>query len=71
MKFTKNELIMISRHAAGRRDETLAELDRALSVSADALDKGFHVQRFGKAETDSGAGMQQVYFRCKVGDGGA
>lgn len=41
MKFTKNELIMISRHAAGSRDETLAELDRALSVSADALDRAF------------------------------
>ncbi len=50
MKFTKNELIMISRHAAGNRDETVERLRSALSVTGDALDRAFMYNAAEKLE---------------------
>lgn len=41
MKFTKNELIMVGRHASGGREETIEKLDRERAVSEDALDRAF------------------------------
>lgn len=41
MKFTKNELVMVGRHAAGNRDETLERISRAMSETGDALDRAF------------------------------
>ncbi len=50
MKFTKNELIMINRHAAGNRDETVERLRNALSVTGDALDRAFMYNAAEKLE---------------------
>lgn len=41
MKFTKNELIMIGRHASGGREETIEKLGQAMAASEDALDRAF------------------------------
>ncbi len=41
MKYTKNELVMISRHAGGDREETLERLRRAMEAGEDALDRAF------------------------------
>lgn len=41
MKYTKNELVMIGRHAGGSREETLERLRRAMEAGEDALDRAF------------------------------
>lgn len=41
MKYTKNELVMIGRHAGGSREETLERLRRAMEAGEDALDRTF------------------------------
>lgn len=41
MKYTKNELAMIGRHAGGSREETLERLRKAMEAEEDALDRAF------------------------------